>query len=206
MFDFDAGKLMIIATVALVVIGPKDLPRVLRQMGQMVNRLRRMANEFQGQFMDAMKEADLQDIKAEVAKLKDSASVDLDFNPAREIKTHLEDAINAPLGPQPAPALGSTSELGRANLPAPSQIEPAVSIAPAGFGPAVDIPALSEPALAVEAAKVTGAELAEETSIRRKTFLVRRRPSPRTEAGAGRAPAWPRARNILPARRETPEQ
>lgn len=206
MFDFDAGKLMIIATVALVVIGPKDLPRVLRQMGQIVNRLRRMANEFQGQFMDAMKEADLQDIKAEVAKLKDSATLDIDFDPAREIKTHLDDAINAPAMTRLASAAGSTSELEHANLPAPSEIEPAASIAGAGFGPATDIPALPEPAHAVDIVPVSAPEPAEAAPVRRKAILVRRRPSARSEGGGGRAPAPSRSRNILPARRETPEQ
>ena len=57
MFDFDAGKLIVIGIVALVAIPSKDLPRVLRQLGQLTGKMRRMAAEFQGQFMDAMREA-----------------------------------------------------------------------------------------------------------------------------------------------------
>lgn len=107
MFDFDAGKLVIIGIVALVVIGPKDLPRVMRQVGQAVAKMRRLASEFQGQFMEAMREADVADIKADVAKLADSAKFDVDFNPVREVRNHLETAIDGPTSkPEvpPAPA------------------------------------------------------------------------------------------------------
>ncbi len=76
MFDFDAGKFIIIGIVALIVIGPKELPRVMRQVGQAAAKMRRMAAEFRGQFMDAMREADIDDIKADVAKLAESAKVD----------------------------------------------------------------------------------------------------------------------------------
>lgn len=220
MFDFDAGKLMIIATVALVVIGPKDLPRVLRQMGQMVNKLRRMANEFQGQFMDAMKEADLQDIRAEVAKLKDSATLDVSFDPVHEVKTHLDQAMA--VGGPAMTAIGSTSEITQANIPASSSIEPeAAAIASSGFGPAVEIAALPEPAHAgdMHAGDMAAAAVDEPSAIpvaadavstqdppaRRKTVLVRRRIGPRQDTVA-KPPAWPRSRNILPARRETPDQ
>jgi len=66
MFDFDAGKLIVIGVVALIVIGPKELPRVLRQLGQAYSKMRRMAADFQGQFMDAMREAELEDIKKDL--------------------------------------------------------------------------------------------------------------------------------------------
>ena len=66
MFDFDIGKLMVFAIVALAVIPPKDLPRVLRTVGKYVGQMRRMASEFQGQFMDAIKEADVESVKKEI--------------------------------------------------------------------------------------------------------------------------------------------
>ena len=65
MFDFDVGKLLIFGIVALAVIPPKDLPRVMRTVGQVIGKMRRMAAEFQGQFMEAMKEADLESVKKE---------------------------------------------------------------------------------------------------------------------------------------------
>ena len=69
MFDFDVGKLLIFGIVALAVIPPKDLPRVMRTVGQAVGKMRRMAAEFQGQFMEAMKEADLESVKRELVAL-----------------------------------------------------------------------------------------------------------------------------------------
>ena len=105
MFDFDASKLVIIGIVALVVIGPKELPRVLRQVGQAVGKMRRLASEFQGQFMEAMREADMADIKADVAKLAESAKLDVNFDPIHDMKTQISEAIDgAPAGLTPATA------------------------------------------------------------------------------------------------------
>ena len=55
MFEFDAGKFVLIAIVALIVIGPKELPRVMRQLGQAVGKLRRLSSDFQAQFMEVMR-------------------------------------------------------------------------------------------------------------------------------------------------------
>ena len=85
MFEFDAAKLFVIGIVALIVIGPKDLPRLLRQLGQVVGKMRRMASEFQGQFMDAMREADLDDLKKDMAKVADSARIDGGANPLNQM-------------------------------------------------------------------------------------------------------------------------
>ncbi|MGL4974182.1 MAG: Sec-independent protein translocase protein TatB, partial [Bosea sp. (in: a-proteobacteria)] len=63
MFDIAWSELMVIGAVALVVIGPKDLPKALRTVGEAVGKVRRMASEFQGQFNDAMREAELHDLK-----------------------------------------------------------------------------------------------------------------------------------------------
>ena len=62
MFDFDVGKLLIFGIVALAVIPPKDLPRVMRVVGLALGRMRRMAAVFQGQFMDAMREVELDSV------------------------------------------------------------------------------------------------------------------------------------------------
>jgi sec-independent protein translocase protein TatB len=94
MFEFDAGKLVIIGIVALIVIGPKDLPRVLRQAGQAVAKLRHMAAEFQGQFMEAIREAELADLKDEAAKIAASAKIDAGFDPISELKSELTRAID----------------------------------------------------------------------------------------------------------------
>ena len=77
MFDFDASKLIIVGIIALIFIPPKDLPRVLRQVGQLVGKMRRMASEFQGQFMDAIREADMADLRKEAQKLADSTKIEM---------------------------------------------------------------------------------------------------------------------------------
>ena len=104
MFDFDAGKLILIGIVALIVIGPKDLPRVLRELGRAVAKMRRMASEFQGQFMEAVREADMADIKGEVAKLSESAKFDVAFNPVADIRNEMKSALE---GASPAAALSA---------------------------------------------------------------------------------------------------
>jgi sec-independent protein translocase protein TatB len=96
MFDFDIGKLMVVAIVALAVIPPKDLPRVMRTVGQVVGKMRRMAAEFQGQFMDAMREADLENVRKELEALNEKAKVDASFDPAGMIRDEVTKAA-APL-------------------------------------------------------------------------------------------------------------
>ncbi|MFL5001870.1 MAG: Sec-independent protein translocase protein TatB, partial [Xanthobacteraceae bacterium] len=52
MFDIGWSELLVIGVVALIAIGPKELPGVLRTLGQWMTKVRRMANEFQNQFQD----------------------------------------------------------------------------------------------------------------------------------------------------------
>ncbi len=93
MFDFDAGKLLIVGVIALIFIPPKDLPRVLRQAGQFVGKMRRMASEFQGQFMDAMREADMADLRQEARKLAEAARIDTGLGSVSDLRSHLSGAI-----------------------------------------------------------------------------------------------------------------
>ena len=105
MFDIDSGKLLIIGIVALIVIGPKELPGVLRQVGQALGKVRRMAGEFQGQFMEAMRESELEELKKDVQKMSDSANF-THFDPLADVKSQLqevssqvESSLNAPVAP-----------------------------------------------------------------------------------------------------------
>ncbi|HUZ66138.1 MAG TPA: Sec-independent protein translocase protein TatB [Beijerinckiaceae bacterium] len=93
MFDFDAGKLLVIGIVALIVVGPKELPRVLRQFGQTLGKLRRMAAEFQSQFMDAVKEAELDGIRDDIAKMADQAQIEAAFDPIHTIRSEITEAL-----------------------------------------------------------------------------------------------------------------
>ena len=62
MFDIGWSELVVIAVVALIAIGPKELPGVLRMVGQWMGKARKMASEFQGQFQEAMREAEMADL------------------------------------------------------------------------------------------------------------------------------------------------
>ena len=86
MFDIGWGELVVIGIVALIAIGPKELPGVLRTCGQWMGKIRRMANEFQGQFQEAMREAEIVDLK----KQFDEAS-----SAATNLTTQLENPIEA---------------------------------------------------------------------------------------------------------------
>jgi sec-independent protein translocase protein TatB len=66
MFDITSSKLLILAVVALLVIGPKDLPALLRTIGKYMGIIKRHANEFRAQFDEAMRESELADIKKQV--------------------------------------------------------------------------------------------------------------------------------------------
>ena len=98
MFEFDAAKLIIIGIVALIVIGPKELPRVMRQVGHAVAKLRRLGAEFQAQFMEAMREADTEEMTADVRKLAESAKIDLGADPLALATAELTTALQRPMG------------------------------------------------------------------------------------------------------------
>jgi sec-independent protein translocase protein TatB len=74
MFDIGWSEFVVIAVVALIAIGPKELPGVLRMVGQWMGKARRMAAEFQGQFQEAMREAEMADLKKSFDEVKEAAT------------------------------------------------------------------------------------------------------------------------------------
>jgi sec-independent protein translocase protein TatB len=74
MFDIGWSEFLVIAVVALIAIGPKELPGVLRMVGQWMGKARRMAAEFQGQFQEAMREAEMADLKKSFDEVKEAAT------------------------------------------------------------------------------------------------------------------------------------
>jgi sec-independent protein translocase protein TatB len=120
MFDFDISKLMVVAIVALAVIPPKDLPRVMRTVGQALGKMRRMAAEFQGQFMDAMKEADLDSVRKELEALNEKAKVEADLDGVRKEFDALNEQVKAETAYDPAVAI--RDEVTRAAADKPQEI------------------------------------------------------------------------------------
>jgi sec-independent protein translocase protein TatB len=104
MFDIGWSELLVIGVVALVVIGPKELPGVLRSLGQWLTKIRRMASEFQNQFQDAMREAELSDMKKQFDDLTTAKDYGLNLDPIGQVKSEIESAMNAADAPAVKPA------------------------------------------------------------------------------------------------------
>ena len=90
MFEIGWGELLIIGVVALIAIGPKELPGALRTLGHWVTKIRRMASEFQSQFHAAMREAELADLKKQVDDMTSQAQSYANFDPVSEVRQELE--------------------------------------------------------------------------------------------------------------------
>lgn len=98
MFDIGWAELLILAVVAIIVVGPKDLPRMLYSLGQVVAKIRRSADEFRTQFNDSMREAGMDDIQQGMKKLGD-------LNPAHQIRESIDEAFREPVtNPKKGPA------------------------------------------------------------------------------------------------------
>jgi sec-independent protein translocase protein TatB len=117
MFDFGWSEIVVIGAIALVVIGPKDLPKALRTGGMLVRRARSMAREFQNSVDDMIREAELDDIRkaAESVVRADSRTI---------IKNHIDPTgeIEAGLNPE-TPAATTSPAAEPAPLEAPSEIK-----------------------------------------------------------------------------------
>jgi sec-independent protein translocase protein TatB len=134
MFDIGWGELVVIAVVALVVIGPKELPTVLRTIGEWMTKIRRMASEFQGQFHEAMREAELADLKKQVDSMTDFTS-GLSTNPLESARRDIESAFD---DKPAAPAVAANTEPPASAFADGAVTAPSVAEAPAA--------AASEPA------------------------------------------------------------
>ena len=105
MFDIGWSEILLIAVVAIVVIGPKDLPDALRTVGGMITKLRRMAGEFQGQFQQALREANLEDVKKEFDAIRQSGSMlKAPFDPIGYARDEIRGAITGTSAVPVAPA------------------------------------------------------------------------------------------------------
>jgi sec-independent protein translocase protein TatB len=151
MFDIGWSELLVIGVVALVVIGPKDLPRVLKTVGYWVRKARNVSREFQSSIEQMVREAELEDVKKEIEKV---SSLDLHqefektVDPTGDLKKSLEPPVLPSLDPMPASAAAAL----------PPGPEPAPPVDPAP-------PA----ALPDGAAPVPAAEHADSTSETAKT-------------------------------------
>jgi sec-independent protein translocase protein TatB len=148
MFDIGWSELLLIGVVALIAIGPKELPGALRTLGQWMGKVRRMASEFQNQFHEAMREAELADLKKEVDEMATKAQSYAHFDPIDDIRKDLEKAAGPPpdldtltdtaASPPPSTATSSAAAPSAATPPAetPPASAPAATETPPAVAPA----------------------------------------------------------------------
>jgi sec-independent protein translocase protein TatB len=156
MFDLGWGKIVIIAVIALVVIGPKELPAVLRTVGQWMGKIRRMAAEFQGQFQEAMREAEMADLKKSIDAITDATrGIGSGFDPLSSVTKDIESAFKEKPSETPSPPAVTGEPAGTAAAaPAPTT-EPSVAAEPPVT---IEAPVPAEPAPAPVAEAAAPAE------------------------------------------------
>jgi sec-independent protein translocase protein TatB len=121
MFDISWTEFLLIGIVALIVIGPKELPAVMRSLGQWTRKIRSLAADFQNQFHEAMREAEMADLKKQV----DDMATDIKgYDPLKDVRADVE-AIGKGLdesvkAPEKAADQGAAKEAPDNTVPAPS--------------------------------------------------------------------------------------
>src|SRR3954470_6936938 len=126
MFDIGWSELVLIGVVALIAIGPKELPGVLRMVGQWMGKARKMAAEFQGQFQEAMREAEMADLKKSFDEVKEAASGFAGNNLMTSLQKDVSDALRVDALEKPAETSTPTS----VEPPATSSEAPATPTTP----------------------------------------------------------------------------
>jgi sec-independent protein translocase protein TatB len=139
MFDFglSMGELMVIALVALIVVGPKDLPRMLRMVGRFVTQLRGMAGEFQRHLDSAIREAGIDEVKKEVKSMTNfTVTADIDKQITEEFRkqsSEIKSMIDSPAktaADAPAKAANDLPPPLAEPEPEPAETMPAEAAAP----------------------------------------------------------------------------
>jgi sec-independent protein translocase protein TatB len=152
MFDISWSELLLIGVVALIVIGPKELPGALRTLGQWMAKVRRMAAEFQGQFQEAMREAEIDQLKKDMDEMAAKAKDYTQFDPIEDVRRDIEKSVgDLPPLDQPGTAAATEpapmTDTPTAALPEPSA--DTASAAPPAPEAAVEAPRSEpEPAIA----------------------------------------------------------
>ena len=106
MLDVGWTELVVIAIVLIIVVGPKDLPPMLRTFGKMMTKMRGMAGDFRQQFDEALKEADLDDVRktlSDAQKLNPAHSLREAMNPLRQMGNDIKADLQKATTPDPAP-------------------------------------------------------------------------------------------------------
>ena len=141
MFDIGWSEFVLIAVVALIAIGPKELPGVLRALGQWMGKARKMAAEFQSQFQEAMREAEMADLKKSFDEVREAASGLTSGNIMTSLHKDVTDAFKIDDVDKPSVAI----EPPAATISEPPKAELSAATEPLVITPA-ELPRQDEPA------------------------------------------------------------
>lgn len=140
MLDVGWTEILVIAIVLIIVVGPKDLPQMLRTFGRMVSKMRGMASDFRQQFDEALREADLEDVKktiGEAQKLNPLNTIREAVNPLRqmgeEIKADLQKSTSSVS--TPVTAANPADSVAAAPVAVPSEAQKPASAEPVAAAP-----------------------------------------------------------------------
>jgi sec-independent protein translocase protein TatB len=151
MFDIGWSELLLIGIVALIAIGPKELPGALRTLGLWMGKIRRMAAEFQGQFQEAMREAEIDQLKKDMDDMAAKAKDYTQFDPIEDVRRDIEKSVGElPSLDEPAtatPNTEATADAQTAPQPQPSD-DATTALPPPAEQTTAATPAAPEPAIA----------------------------------------------------------
>jgi sec-independent protein translocase protein TatB len=188
MLDIGWTELLVIAIVLIVVVGPKDLPPMLRAFGKMTTNLRKMAGDFRSQFDEALKESELDDVRKTISdaqRLNPTNALRDAINPLRqmgqEIRADLQKATQ-----MPTPAVSETDIEAQQAVESTSSIEAAPEV-PANFPSAASASSTPAPVPAPAQSAPASPEAAAAATVVEKPKPVRKsaaRPKPVVETAA----------------------
>lgn len=140
MLEIGWSELLVIGIVAIIVVGPKELPNLLRTISKGLGAARRMAGDFQSQFNEALREAELDDVRKSVEDLRS-------LNPANMMRDAIENAgkpvtdavagVKSDLDLTKAATTGSAFAAGQTITPATPSATPATTAAPPAPPPVI---------------------------------------------------------------------
>jgi sec-independent protein translocase protein TatB len=137
MFDIGWTEMLVIAIVMIVVVGPKDLPKMLRTFGKTTAKLRSMAGDFQKQFNEALKEAELDEVKKSVDSLRGlnpTAEIKKQLNPFEKAAADVRAGLDSAMKPAPSKA-AEAAEPAAAAVPAAEPLKAGATSIPGVAGP-----------------------------------------------------------------------
>lgn len=132
MFDIGFSEMAVVGVIALIVVGPKDLPRMFRTVGEFTGKARKMAREFQSAMNDAAKDSGVGDIAGDLRKIADPKQFGIDKvkEATSELSAWSPDAADGRVAPKTGDAARAAAEAAELSgepelVPDPAAPEPA---------------------------------------------------------------------------------